>query len=59
MVRLSTTKLAQIGRLATPTAEKLGIAEGKVKDFYREVRSCMFVMLWMHIGLSTLSAVLE
>ena len=40
MVRVSATNLAQIGRLATPSAEKLGvIAEGKVKDFYREVRT--------------------
>ena len=41
MVKATSAQLAQIGRLATPTAEKLGLGstEGKVKDFFREVGS--------------------
>ena len=39
MVRVTSAQLAQIGRLATPTQERLGVGntEGKVKDFFREV----------------------
>jgi len=38
MVRLTRQACAQIGRLATPTPDKLGVTvEDKAKDFFREV----------------------
>ena len=43
MVRLTRQACAQIGRLATPTPDKLGVTvEDKAKDFFREVG-------WFHL----------
>jgi hypothetical protein len=39
MVRLTRQACAKIGRLATPTPDKLGVTvEDKAKDFFREVK---------------------
>ncbi len=43
MVRLTRQACAQIGRLATPTPDKLGVTvEDKAKDFFREVMPVLF-----------------
>jgi len=49
MVRLTRQACAQIGRLATPTPDKLGVTvEDKAKDFFREVNAvlCLSVLVF-------------